>query len=361
VVAVFALLLRATAPTARRPLLLLAAAALVAGLSLSITPSGMLVFAPVLVLLPRIWATVRVAGGGALRTSWATTAGRVALLVAIASTGLVVMFADQSWHGAAKATELHTVIGPSHSWYEEFERYSVLFEAGPQGTATKRLPVLLTLGMLLVVALLIARRVRALQGFGEAHVLAGAAALAFALLWATPSKWSHHFGSLAGLCVPFLVLAGLLVLQVGRDRARDRAVVVIGLAGTGVLTVAAALAFSGPNNWVIYSDHGLPYQNLPVRPFGVPLDNPATWLVLASLVAAAVSWRWSRDTRGLAGSAVILSPALVTAGAGVASLAVLLGGFAAAPLRQAEVGGYSVAATNLASLTGSSCGMTEAI
>ncbi|MGR6965932.1 arabinosyltransferase domain-containing protein [Geodermatophilus sp. URMC 61] len=361
VVGVFALLLRATAPTARRPLLLLAAAALVAGLSLSITPSGILVFAPVLVLLPRIWRTLRTTDGEAPHAAWATVAGRAALLACLASAGLVVMFADQSWHGAAKATEMHTVIGPNFSWYEEIGRYARLLQYGGEGTATKRLPVLLTLGMLLIVALLIARRVRALQGFGEAHVLAGTAALAFALLWATPSKWSHHFGSLAGLCAPFLVLAGLLLLQVVRDRSRDGAVRVIGLAGTGVLAGAAGLAFSGPNDWWLYSDHGVSYLGLPVRPFGVPIDNPATWLVLGLAAAAVVAWSRSRDTRGLGGSAVVLSPVLITAGACVVSLAVLLGGFAVAALRQAEVGGYTVAATNLASLTGSSCGMAESI
>jgi hypothetical protein len=357
---VLALLLRGTAPEARRPLLSLAAAALVAGLSLSITPSSVVVLAPVLVFLPRIWRILRAIDDDR-RPSWTTTLGLAALLACVASTGLVVMFADQSWHGVAKATELHTLIGPNHAWYEELTRYTFLLSDSGQGTATKRLPVLTTLVVLLVVAAFIARRVRELREFPEAHVLAASAALAFALLTVTPSKWSHHFGSLAGLGAPLLVVAGVLILQIARDRPRDPAVVAVGLAGTGLLAMAAAVAFSGKNLWFLYSNYGVSYREVPVRPLGVPLDNPGTWLVIAAVAAAAAVWLRSRTARGGARSAVVVAPALVLAAALLTSIAVLLVGFTVAPLRQAEAGSYSLTATNLGSLTGGSCGLTGSV
>ncbi|MGY1672931.1 arabinosyltransferase domain-containing protein [Geodermatophilus sp. SYSU D00710] len=359
-VSVLALLLRGTAPTARRPLLYIGTAALVAGVSLSVTPSGVMALAPVLVLLPRIWRTVR-GLDDASRASWWTTAGVAALLACLASSGLVVMFADQSWHGVAKATELHTAIGPSLEWYEEATRYSFLLGGGGQGTATKRLAVLLTIGMLLVVVPLLTRRLRVLRQFPEAHVLTASMALCFALLFITPSKWSHHFGSLAGLGASFLTMACLILVQVVRARSRDRVTVVTALAGTGVLALFTALSFSGANTWFLYSNLGVPWRDVPVSPLGVPLGNPGTWLVLAAVVTAAAHRLWSRRTGGSDVSVVVGAPAAVVAAALAASVAVLLVGFTVAPLRQAEAGSYSLAATNLESLTGSSCGITEEV
>ncbi|MGY2078083.1 arabinosyltransferase domain-containing protein [Blastococcus sp. SYSU DS0828] len=354
--AVLALLLRGTAPTARRPLLSIGAAALVAGICLSVTPSCVVALAPVLVLLPRIWRTVRAAG-----SSWWTTAGIAALLAALAGSGLVLMFADQSLHGVAKATELHTEIGPSLGWYEEATRYAFLLGAGPQGTATKRLAVLLTLGLLLVVALLLSRRLTELRRFPDAHILTASVALAFALLFATPSKWSHHFGSVAGLGAPFLVLACVLLLEAARARSRDRATMVIALAGTGVVALAAGLAYSGPNAWFMYSVYGLPYRDAPITPLGVPLGNPAVWLLVAALAVGASWWVRSRRGRGRDLAPLVAAPVVVTAAATAVSVGVLLVGFSVAPLRQADAGGYALALENVQTLTGTSCGIPESV
>ncbi len=357
-VTVLALLLRGTAPTARRPLLLIGAAALVAGVCLSVTPSGVIALAPVLVLLPRIWRTVR-GVDDVPRSSWWTTAGVATLLAGLASSGLVVMFADQSWHGVAKATELHTAIGPNLHWYEESTRYGFLLGGGAQGTATKRLAVLLTIAVLLLVVPLLARRLPTLREFPAVHLLTGSMALTFALLFITPSKWSHHFGSLAGLGASFLTMACLVLLQVVRSRTRDRVTVVVALAGAGIVALFVGLSFSGTNSWYLYSNLGVPWNDVAVSPFGVPLGNPATWLVLAAAATAAVHLVWSRRSGGGGVAVLAAAPALITVGAVAASVAVLLVGFTVAPLRQAQAGSYSLAATNLGTLTGVSCGIPE--
>ncbi len=353
---VLALLLRGTAPTARHPLLQLAAAALLAGTALAITPSSVVVLAPVLVFLPRIWRVLWAAAGG----SWTSLAGLVALLGCTASTGLVLMFTDQSWHGVAKATELHQSIGPNLAWYEEIVRYSFLLGGGGQGTATKRLPVLLTIGLLLVVGLLVARRVRELDGFRDAHLVAASAALGIGLLMVTPSKWSHHFGSLVGLTVPFIVVAAALLVRIARERPRDRGVLVVGLFGTGLLALAAALTFSGTNAWFLYSEYGLPYRDVPVKPFGIPLGNPLVWLAVAAGGTVVVLWRRSPRT-GSRAAAAVLAPVVLTGTALLTSVTLLVGGFSAAAVRQAAVDGYSLAEVNLASLTGGTCALTEAV
>lgn len=356
---VLALLLRGTAPGARRPLLLLGGAALAAGLTMSVTPSAVVALAPVLVLFPRIWGLVRAGDTPSSRSSWVTTAGRAALLAAAAASGLVVMFADQSWDGVAKATELHTVIGPNLHWYEELTRYGYLMGSGGQGTATKRLPVLLTLVLVVVVALLLARRVPALRGLGRPQAVTGAAALAFALLIVTPSKWSHHFGAVAGLGTAFLVVAGVVLVRVARARSDDSALVLVGGLGTGLVALAAGLSFSGANSWWLYSNYGLAYEDVAVRPVGIPIDNPVTWLLGASVVATLARLR-ARRGAGDPRAAVVAGPALVAGAAMLASVTVLLVTFTVAPLRQAGAGGYSLAAENVATVTGGAgCGIAD--
>ncbi|PRY51933.1 arabinosyltransferase C [Geodermatophilus tzadiensis] len=354
---VLALLLRGTAPGARRPLPTIGAAALVAGVAVAVTPSSVVVLAPVLVLLPRTWRTLRAGTGGA----WAPLLGRVALLGCLAGTGLVVMFADQSWHGVAKATELHTRIGPNLAWYEEVVRYAALMNGGGQGTTTKRVPVLVTLALLVVTGLLLARRLPRPRVAPTAHLVAGSTALAFVVLALTPSKWTHHFGAVVGLAVPFLVVAGVLLVQSARQRAHDRGVVAIGLVGAGLLALAVGVGLSGANGWFLYSDYGLPYRDVPVRPLGVPLGNPVPWLLLAAVAAAVVvRLRW-RPGRGRAATAAVLLPVPLAAAGLAAGVLVLVGTFTVAPLRQAAAGSYSLTAVNLAAVTGDTCGLADAV
>ncbi len=363
VAAVLALLLRGTAP-ARNGLLQVGAAALIAGISLALTPSGVLVFAPVLVLLPRVWRVLTAAGETRGRAAWSAVAGRIALLGCLASSGLVVMFADQTWHAVGKATELHREIGPSHEWHEELVRYGLLLGGGSAGTATKRLPVLLTIALMLIAAVLIVRRAREPAGVRDAHVVLACVAAGFVLLLLTPSKWSHHFGSLAGLGVPFLVVAVVLVLQTAKRRSGDRAVVVAGLTGGGLTVLAVALSFSGMNAWYLYSNLAMPWSTIPISPLGVPLGNPVLWVLLGvtAVGSAAVGARRHHTERHAAASAAVTASSALLAMVGLgASIGVLAVSFSVAPLRQAEAGSYSLAAQNLAHLTGSSCGIADKV
>jgi arabinosyltransferase C len=360
VVGVLAILLRATAPGTRHQLLGIGAAAALAGVALAITTTGILVFAAVLVLVPRIWRVLTDAG----RASLGRLATRVALLGCLASTGLVLMFADQTLQGVREATAVHTEIGPNFAWYEELNRYSALLGIDHQSSATKRLPVLLTLTLLVVVTMLILRRVRALQDLRDAHLLTACVAAGFALLWLTPSKWSHHFGSLAGLGAPFLVVALLVVVRAARQRSTDRAILVIGTVGGGLVALAAGLAFSGPNAWFLYGSYGVPWLDGPIRPLGVPLSNPLLWAAGgAALVAAAalVARARGRAPKAAALATLTATPALIGVPALAASIAVLAVSFTVALLQQTAAGSYSLAGQNLDHLTGSSCGIVDKV
>nr|MDQ3988395.1 arabinosyltransferase domain-containing protein [Actinomycetota bacterium] len=348
---VLALLLRMRRhdPGAPRALHLALAAALVAGLTVAVTPSGLLVAVPVLIALPAILRLARargVAGGTAT----------VLLLIAAGAVGVVAMFADQTLDAVVHASVVHTEFGPTHGWWDERLRYDFLLSTDAMGSAAKRLPVLLTLALLPITAVLLSRKLPGSADLRSSALLTAAAAGGFAVLGVLPSKWSHHFGALVGFAVPFLVAAVLVTLRAARRHCGDRAVLGTCVAATAVVAVATALAFSGPNAWWLYSDYGMPWSDEPVRPLGVPLNSPLTWVAAAAAVAVAavaLGRRGSRDLRAAGACTGGVLPIAAMAG----SVALLLGSFAAAPVRLA--GTYTPAAQSLGSIRASSCGLQD--
>ena len=69
--------------------------------------------------------------------------------------------------------------------------------------------------------------------------LAAVVVLALLLLALSPSKWSYHLGSMAGLNAAFLVTAVVLVVR----RAREGGAMWPGVAGGVLLAAAAAVSF----------------------------------------------------------------------------------------------------------------------
>ena len=354
VTAVLALLWRG------RSMWALGGAALVVGVTLTASPAAVVLAAPVLAFSGKI---VRIVTGTAGR--WAVAA-RLSALCCLAGVALAVVFADQSWHTLVVATLWHNDFGPSLPWYDEFARYEYLLNPDQDGTATKRVPVLLALVLLPVVGLVLARRVEGgtgarggLAGPGAARLTA-VALLGLALLWLTPSKWSHYFGALAGVLAAFLVVAVVLLVRCahppGRSEpgpATDRLPGLVGLSGATAVSVAAALAFSGPNAWWQPAVYDVPWAGGPVTPAGVPLNSPLLWLGLLAVGYLLVR----RRAPGRAWSALVAGPGLLAVLAASVSVLVLLVSFAAAPLRQPS---GSLALSNAHRLLGqSSCGLGD--
>ena len=126
---------------------------------------------------------------------------------------------------------------------------------------------------------------------GSARRLAIAFLLSVAAMTASPTKWSQHFGDLAGLG-PAVLALGLVVAGPGalRDRPRRR------IAGFAAGTAVAALVLSGPNLWPSVSGWFTPsFSTSPVGLAGVPLATAT--LLLGGLVVLAVLARaiWLRS------------------------------------------------------------------
>lgn len=347
VTAVLICLLRALARPNGDGLVLLGLGALAAGLTVAASPVAIVVAAPILLLAPRIWRTLT--GPDNSPFGW------LAALCCVGAVGLVAIFADQSAYGVSRATQLHSYYGPNVAWYQEIRRYEYLLGFGDSAGLARRLPVLITVVLLVCVALLLARGARRLPGMRLAYVAPGVLVLGLLLLWLTPSKWTHYFGALAGFGALAVTTSVVLLTVTARLWSRDRVVVAIGVCGALATTVAAALAFAGKNTWFLFSHFGVPHDDGPFQ----PLNTPLPWLQLAAiLVLLTMLPRYARS-RSTSAMLVRMPGVLASVACGVL-VAVMLVSFAIAPVRQA--GSYSEGAQNITHLTGGdTCGILDRV
>ena len=317
-------------------------AVLAAAMTVPISPAGLLAVAPLVVFAPRI-----IRNAPRSRVSLAVN---VMLLSCIAAVSITAVFADQTWASLVTATDWHTYFGPSLPWYDEPDRYKYLLGDDQQGSAAKRLPIVLTAAMLVTVPLLAWHR-RSRTGIERSALrLTVVVVLAVVAFAAVPSKWSYHLGGAAGLIASFLTVA--VVLTVYRIRPSLRRGVAA-VTGAVLLCAAAALAFSGPNLWWLGTVYDVPLQTGPIRPKGVPLDSPLLWIGVAVMGCGLVAL----STRARPKEAIHAAPAIVAVTAAASSVVVLLGSFAVAPIRRPA---GSLALANLHRLTGSrECGLAD--
>jgi hypothetical protein len=329
----------------RRSVGVFAIAVAVAALTVTASPTGLVAAAPLVMGLPWLWQWWRPASGG-------SRVAAVLLMGAAASIVIPVAFADATLGDVLESVAVHRWYYRQYPWYDEYLHYANLLVPDDRGSWGKRLPVLLTLGVLLAGALGAGQRPG--TGGRSGRLLCHAAAITALGLVAvalTPTKWVNHFGAVAA---PATVLLAVAMLRSPLPRRAGATTMVIGSAG---LVAAASVAFAGPNLWRPLSDWGQPFgnhqlldtpyvQSLLAPSLGpLALRNPLLWLAVAGL-----GWWWLRR----------LGPdrtVLVTAtGLGVALMLLV---FTLAPLRQFP--GTSVALMNLRALTGRPCGLAPAV
>ena len=329
----------------RRSVGVFAVAVAVAALTVTASPTGLVAAAPLMVCLPWLWQWWQ-AESARSRVTAALVVGAAASIV------IPVAFADATVGDVLESVAVHRWYYRQYAWYEEYLHYADLLVPDERGAWGKRLPVLLTLGVLLAVALGAGRRPgtagRSGQLLGEAAAIT---ALGLVVMALTPTKWVNHFGAVAA---PATVLLAAALIRSPLPRRVGAATMAIGSAG---LVAAVSVAFAGPNLWRPLSDWGQPFGNhlFIDRPYEqsllapslgpLALRNPLLWLAVA-----AVGWWWLRrlgPTRAV----------VVTAtGLGVALMLLV---FTIAPLRQYP--GTSVTLMNLRALTGRPCGLAPAV
>ncbi|MGH3791128.1 MAG: arabinosyltransferase domain-containing protein, partial [Pseudonocardiaceae bacterium] len=267
----------------------LATAVAIAALTVTASPTGLVAAAPLVLCLPWLWQWWRAAN----------TLNRVAvvlLLGAAASIVIPVGFADATLGDVLESVAVHRWYYRQHAWYDEYLHYANLLVPDERGVWGKRLPVLLTLGVLLAVALSVGRRAGTAGRSGR--LLGNAATItvvSLIVLTLTPTKWVNHFGAIAA---PATVLLAVAMIRSPLPRRAATATMAIGTAG---LVAATSVSFAGPNLWRPLSDWGQPFgnhllfetpyvQSLLAPSLGpLALRNPVLWLAVAGL-----SWWWMR-------------------------------------------------------------------
>lgn len=321
------------------------AACAVAGAGLVAHPSGVVALAALAAGLPLLARCVRVPGD---RTA---TVLRALAVGSGSATALLLGFADGALRDFLRGQLVTESIYPQDGWADELERYAFLLDQIPMGSYAKRAAVLACLvAIAWFAALALVARARRVAVPEPLLVAGGATALGFASLAVTPSKWTHHFGSLAGVGSVFL--AGMLVLGVPLARAalgrRVPAPAVLAVAASAV--VVAALAWRGPNSWPYAWLEGMPSAYRPPALGAFALGDPLLW-ALALAAGALVLVR-----RTGAWEALLRATPAVLALSLAASTVHLLATFTAA-----SAAGTPRDSVWVQSWAGSSCGVGDAL
>jgi Mycobacterial cell wall arabinan synthesis protein/EmbC C-terminal domain/Arabinosyltransferase concanavalin like domain len=331
---------------ATRRLLPLVVGLLVAGLTLAVTPTGVIAFAPYLASLRPLLRLART------RTdlAWAPL---VAVTVAAGAAPLVVMFADQTFGAVVEAIRVRTRIGPYVPWNQEIDRYSRLLEPTLlEGSLSRRVPVLFMLLALVVVGWQVRRgRLRGVHRGAAARLLV-TIALGLAAFVFTPTKWTQHFGAFAGLGTAATVLGLRAITGDVIRTAQARA------AGIAVVAAVGGLALSGRNNWPYVSDYDLTWHDVPPILLDIPIGTIMLYGGLALAIAVGLVAVW-RETAGNRTWVVrwIPPPAPLVMAVIVLTLVIELGTFVKVTIERRDT--YTLAADSRAALSGDGCGLAS--
>ncbi|WP_433408859.1 arabinosyltransferase domain-containing protein [Saccharomonospora azurea] len=323
-VLVFLLLERAVAT---RSAAALAVAVFAAGLTVAVTPTGVVAVAPFVA-----------AAGGLVRLGRHYGVVLVPVVLGAAALPLLVMFADQSLAAVVHSTEVRTAIGPAFGVFDEFRRYEDLLDP-VQGGLNRRMPlVLLWLAMLVLAVLLTTRRTPGLATRPTRRALL-VAVLFFVALAFTPTKYTHHFGALGAIAAVLVAAVVHTVRSGALRRPLERSLFLVAVAAAGAWALAA------PLRWWFVADLGVPWSREEPDVGGVDLaDLVLGGGILLAVVGLLGAWRRLPSP---AWSLPLL--ALGTVALELVSLAY--------PLHSRQHT-YSVAGSTLASFTGG-CGVED--
>lgn len=252
----------------------------VAGAGVVTHPAGVVALAPLVAGAGLLWRVVRTDADG-----WTSAARALAVLSGLATAPLLG-FGDGALRDVLRTELLVGSVRTLEGWADEGQRYAFLLDAIPMGNYARRAAVLATLLALLACAVLaVAAAVRRLALPVTLRLAAASTAVSLVALAVTPSKWTHHFGGLAG--VGAVLLAGTLLLAVPIARllvARPPRWLVAVSAAAAAATLG--LAWHGPNAWSYAWLAGMASAYVPPQIAGITLGDPLVWLVATVAVAA---------------------------------------------------------------------------
>ncbi len=344
---------------ARRSVTPLVVALLVAGVTLAVTPTGLMAFAPLVAAVLPLVRLVRADRFGVGSLGVVTF-----VVVGVAALGLtlVLVYADQTWASVLDSVGIRTLIGGDRPWTDEYVRYTSLLTVGDaEGNLGRRAPVLL-----LALALGALAFVRDVPRSPFAHRIVVTTLLSFVSLAFTPTKWTHHFGAFAvlGTATTLLALDAWLRAPADAEQAPRRAAWAVALAAG-----ASGLTLAGFNQWHWISSYAITWSTISPQLGGIRFADAVLVLGVVLAVACAVvairrtlhrerrktdTGRQQRDFSDvrLLGMAPTLALVVV-----VLVVAIEVLSFARTAVQRRD--SYTLASDSVASLHGRSCGIAD--
>ncbi|MFG2188223.1 arabinosyltransferase domain-containing protein [Nocardia iowensis] len=332
---------------ATRRLLPYAFAIMIAALTLTAAPSG-------LICIGALAAGARTMTAVIMQRAKRT--GYLALLLPLLASGvavLTVVFADRTFAGVREFFYVHNRIGPGESWFFEFLRYQYLLQPSGDGWLTRRFGMFMLLLTLVVCVVTMLRRGGHIPGtaVSPSRRLIGITFAAMVLMMFSPTKWIHQFGVFAGLAACVAALTAVAISPRITRPLRNRA-----LFAAAVFFVLA-LTFIGANGYWWVSAWGVPWWDKAPMIAGFGLSTFAAGLSILALAVAA--WFHIRpETQPRPDSVpgrVARVPVLVV----VAAAMVLFEVLSMAKAAVAQYPSYSIAQSNLAAAFSGGCGLAD--
>lgn len=275
----------------------------------------------------------------------------LAPILAAITVSAILIFRDQSFAGELQASSFKSDVGPSLAWFDEHTRYERLFMATPDGSIARRFAVLAVL-LALAIAVAMSLRKGRIPGTaaGPSRRIIGITIILFLAMMFTPTKWTHHFGVIAGLAGSLGALAAVAVTAHAMKSRRNRTVF------AAIVLFMAALCFASVNGWWYVSNFGVPWSNaFPEYRFGfTTILLGLSVLTLLVAVWMHFSGRGEGPWRPTRAGRILHSPLAIAAWALVM--------FEVVSLTMAMVTQYpawTVGRSNLEALTGKTCGLAN--
>ncbi|HME14247.1 MAG TPA: arabinosyltransferase domain-containing protein [Mycobacterium sp.] len=267
---------------ATRRLVPAAVAIVVAMLTATVAPQGLIAIAALLTGARPIAQIImrRKATDGLLAP--------LAVLAASLSLITVVVFRSETLATVAESARIKYKVGPTIAWYQDWLRYYFLtVESNPDGSMARRFAVLVLLLCLFGMLVILLRRGR-IPGVasGPAWRLVGTTAFGLLLLTFTPTKWAIQFGAFAGLAGALGAVTAFACARIGLHNRRNLTLYV-----TALLFVLA-VATSGVNGWFYVGNYGVPWWD--IQP--VIASHPVTsiFLTLSIITGLLAAWQHFR-------------------------------------------------------------------
>jgi arabinosyltransferase A len=255
-----------------------AVAIIVALLTATLAPQGLIAVAALLTGARAIAQTIR------RRRATDGLLAPLFVLAASFSLILVVVFRSQTLATVAESWRIKYKVGPTIAWYQDWLRYYFLtVESNPDGSMARRFAVLVLLLCLFGMLVILLRRGR-VPGLasGPAWRLIGTTAIGLLLLTFTPTKWAVQFGAFAGLAGALGAVTAFACARIGLHNRRNLTLYV------AALLFVLAWATSGINGWFYVGNYGVPWYDIPP----VIASHPVTTMFLTLSIITGLLAGW---------------------------------------------------------------------